>query len=272
MTIADTAWYLDNISLNTAAYWVRSLGFNEDSPVRRGENQISPGVSGRRHTDKVFDQRVLPLLMVIDAAPPGGGERSGSQLALNVDVIKALFSVDGTHELKRTHGGNTRVATVEVRQLRISPAGPYHYNVAAELVFADPFWYAASKTTVSKTFTGALPDTMAVSNAGTYKAERVEIRIWGPITDPKVALRNSWIQYTGELPLATDYLTIDTGAFTVVVTTSIAMIANGLSDITWADGMVRWLEIPPGASSASLSGAKGAGDPKLQLTFTEAYL
>ena len=273
MTIADAAWWLDNVSLNTAGYWVRSLGFDEDTPARRGENLISPGVSGRRHVDKVFDQKVMPLLLVVDAiSPVFGGARSGAQLATNLATIKALFSKDGTHELKRTHGGATRVATVEVRQLRMAAAGPYHYNVAAELVFADPFWYASSNTVVSKTFTGTLPDTLAVTNNGSYKAEKVAIRIRGPITNPRLTFGNTWVQYTGSVTTPSDYLDIDTAAFTAMLDLVSADPVSVLADITWADGLTRWLEVPTGTNNVTLSGTKGAGNPVLTLTFKDTYL
>lgn len=273
MTIADTAWWLDNVSLNTGGYWVRSLGFDEDTPALRGENLISPGVSGRRHVGKVFDQRVLPLLMVVDAKHPiFGGARSGSQLAANLHTIKALFSKDGTHELKRTFGGLTQVATVEVRQLRSAPAGPYHYNVAAELVFADPFWYASSNTVVTKTFTGTLPDTVAVTNNGSYKAERMVLRLTGPITNPRYAIGATWMQYSGVLSGTSDFLEIDTGNFTAILDLASSDPVSVVADITWSDAVARWLEIPTGTNNLTLSGTKGLGNPALTLTYKDTYL
>lgn len=270
MTIADTAWWLDDVSLNTLAYFVRAEGIGEDSPVRRGENPIAPGVSGRRHVNKVFDQRTLSLLMVIDAQATGGGARSGSQLATNLNTIKQLFGGDGTHVLKRTHGGATRLATVEVRQLRIAPGGPNHYNVAAELVFADPFWYAASATTVSDTF-ASLPDTLAISNAGTYKAEKAVITVEGAITNPRIAIGSSWVQWTGTLN-AGDVLVIDCGAFTAIYDPVATDPADAIQDITWADDYVRWLEIPVGTNNATITGTVGGTNPTVTVEFTAPYL
>lgn len=270
MTKADTAWWFDDVSLNTLAYFVRAEGFNEDSPLRRGENQISPGVSGRRHVNKVFDQRVLPLLLVIDAQATGGGTRSGSQLASNLNTIKKLFSADGTHKLKRTHGGLTQVATVEVRQLRSAPGGPNHYNVAAELVFADPFWYAASATTASDTFV-SLPDTLDISNGGTYKAERAVITIEGVITNPKIAIGDRWVQWTGTVAVDEE-LVIDCGAFTTVIRKTAVPDSDVIANITWAEDYVRWLEIPAGNSSAIITGTVGSPAPAVTIQFTAPYL
>lgn len=273
MTIADTAWWLDGTSLNTLAYYVREI--DESTPTRRGDNQAKPGVSGSRFVaGKPFDERVLALMMVIDAQPTGGGARSGAQLKANLDVIKMLFSRDGQHTLKRTHGGVDRQLTVEVRSLRIARGGPYHYNVAAELVAADPFWYALTGVSFSATWNSPplLPGGMNVVNNGTYKVEKALLTIEGPVTNPKVAVGASWVQWTGTLQ-TNDKCLINCDTLDAVIDLITAEPISDVQNVTWAEDFVRWLEIPVGSSEAYLSGADAvANTTKLKIEFYEAYL
>ena len=273
MTIADTAWWLDGTSLNTLAYYVREI--DESTPTRRGDNQAKPGVSGSRFVaGKPFDERVLALMMVIDAQPTGGGARSGAQLKANLDVIKMLFSRDGQHTLKRTHGGVDRQLTVEVRSLRIARGGPYHYNVAAELVAADPFWYALTGVSFSATWNSIplLPGELTVVNNGTYKVEKTLLTIDGPVTNPKVQVGNSWVQWTGALGTG-DKLLVYCDTFDAVIDLITAEPISDVQNVTWAEDFVRWLEIPSGASTATLSGSGATANvTKLTVAFTEAYL
>lgn len=272
MTIADTAWSLDGTDLNTRAYYVRSV--DESPPSRRGDNPATPGVSGRRHIPgKPFDERTLALMMVIDAQSQLGGARSAAQLKANLDTIKRLFSADGLHTLKRTHGGAARQMSVEVRDLRIARGGPYHYNVAAELVAADPFWYALTGVSFTTGWSSIpiLPNTLSVTNNGTYKAEKAIITILGPVTNPKVTVGASWVQWSGSLA-ASDQLIINCGTFDALVDLVSSEPYSDVQNVTWSEGYTRWLEIPTGTALVTLSGSGASTATRLTIGFTEAYL
>jgi hypothetical protein len=273
MTIADTAWSWDNVSLNTMAYYVRSV--DESPPARRGVNPAVPGVSGSRYIPgKVLGERELTLMMVIDAQPPLGGARSGAQLKNNLDTIKKLFAADGLHMLQRTHGGSTRQMSVEVSDLRITRGGPYHYNVAARLVAANPFWYAllAGSFTTTWSVIPLLPGTLSVTNNGTYTAERSLITVVGPVTNPIVSATNgSWVRWAGTLATS-DLLIINCDTFDCVVDRVSSEPYSDVENVTWAAGFTRWLTIPTGTAPVTLSGSGASSVTRLTIQFTEAYL
>lgn len=268
MTIAATAWTFDGTSLNNLAYYVK--GFDESGPERRGDDVILGGLTGRMYVAKPYDYRAIVLEMVVDSRPSGGGSRTGNQLQSNVDVLKKLFGSDGQHTLGRTFGALTLQATVDVRRVRFQPVQPYFYNVAVEMVLQDPLWYATSNTVATTPFS-SVPTNLTVTNPGTYTAEKCTITLACPsspaalLTNPRVTIGSVWVQYTGVVGSG-NTLTINTSTFSATI---------GTTDVTSAithSGAVRWLTIPPGANTATISAAGISNTPTLTITFAAPYL
>lgn len=268
MTIAATAWTFDGTSLNSYANYVRA--YDESGPERRGDDVILGGLTGRMYVAKPYDYRPIVLEMIVDSRPSGGGARTGNQLQSNVDTIKKLFGSDGQHTLARTFGSLSLNAMVDVRRVRFQPVAPYFYNVAAELVVQDALWYATSATTVVQPFS-TVPTNFTVTNNGSYMAEKMTIALACPtspaalLTNPKVTIGSVWVKYNGVVGTG-NTLTINTSTFTATI---------GTTDVTSAithSGAVRWLVIPTGANTATVSADGISNTPTLTLSFYAPYL
>lgn len=268
MTIAATAWTFDSVTLNNYAYYVK--GFDESGPERRGDDVILGGLTGRKYVNKVYDERVIVLDMVVDARATTGGARTGNQLQSNVDYLKKLFGANGQHTLGRTWGSLTLQATVEVRRVRFLPVDPYFYNATVEMVMADPLWYATSNTTATTRFS-SVPTNLSVNNPGSYDAEKVTITLACPaspaaiLTNPKVTIGSIWVKYTGVVG-SNSTLTIDTSTF--VATVGSADVSSAITH----SGAVPWLVVPAGSSTATVSADGISNTPTLTLTFAAPYL
>jgi hypothetical protein len=268
MTIVEdeNAWEYNGVDLRTFAYDVRALGAPEQVPGRRGENVIVSGRTGRLYVPKMLDQRRLTLGMWVDARPPGGGERSAGQLWSNLDNLKKLFATDGQGILKHTAGGTTRWARVEVANtVEFEPGGPYHYNFLVEFIFADPFWYAESPVIIGPRGISFTPYNIGVNNPGTYKAEKVVITVTGEMTNPRFTVGQIWVQYNGTVA-GGETLIIDGGDWKAE--------KNGVDatkDISH-DGAIRWLELPVGISTLTVTGTVGSPTPTVKVEFTPVYI
>jgi len=269
MTKALTQWEYRGIDLSTTAYDVRALGANEQVPARKGGNLDVPGKTGRfRTTLKPLDERRLTLIMFVDAQVSGGGTRSGSQLWTNLELLKKTFAYDGIGTLKaQSAHGTTRVADVEViNQVDFDPQGPWHYGIAVEFAFADPFWYAENATTVGPTSISSNPQNIALDNIGTYQAEKATITLVvpGTVATPRFTDGSYYVEYSGTVVGGT--LIISCGSYTAYSGTS-----NVTGDIVHDGGLV-WLSIPPGSSDLTFSAATVLGTPTVTATWTAAFL
>ena len=277
MTKAVTEWEYRGIDLTTVAYDVRLLGAPEQVPARRGDNLAIPGKTGRFLTSaKPLDERRLTLAMFVDAQPSTGGTRSGSQLWENMEVLKKVFALDGPGTLKAKNmggtgaNGTTRVATVEViNQVDFDPGGPWHYGIAVEFVFADPFWYAEQATTVGPTNITSNPQNIAVNNIGTYKADKATVTLvtptGGTVIDPKLTVGSYYVEYSGTVASA-GTLVISCGSWSATNGT-----LNVSGDITHDGGLV-WLSIPSGSADMAVSASTVIGTPTVTVSWTPAFL
>lgn len=270
MTIANPSLSFDGTDLMTLAYKVRALGLDESLPPRRGENVVVPGVAGQIYVAKELEQRTIDMLMWVAAVGTAGGTTwAASSMGDNINTLTALFGADGTHTITRTRGTTALTGTVEVRDVRFTPGGAYHYDVAVSMVMPDPLWYAASATTVTSPFS-SVPFDLSVSNVGTYQAERAVVTIacaaGESITNPTITCGATWVKYTGVVS-AGQTLVIDCGAFTATKAG-----ASVLSAITHNSASTRWLIIPKGTNNVTVSADGISNGPDLTVTFSAPYL
>ena len=277
MTKAVTDWEYRGIDLTTVAYDVRMLGAPEQVPARRGDNLVVPGKTGRFRTSlKPLDERRLTLAMFVDAQPPAGGARSGSQLWTNLETLKKVFAADGIGTLKAKNAGGTgasgttRVATVEViNQVDFDPGGPWHYGLAVEFAFADPFWYAENATVVGPTNITSNPQNIALDNIGTYRAEKPTVTLLTPaggtVINPKFTVGDYYVEYTGTVA-ASGTLVLSCGSFTAMKGTQVVT-----GDIAHDGGLV-WLSLPVGSADLAFSAGSVVGTPTVQVSWTPAFL
>jgi len=271
MTIANTALAIDGTSLMGLAYNVRALGLDESLPPRRGGNVVIPGVNGQMYVAKNYDERNIQLLMWVRAAGIGGA--SAANLGDNLNTLQALLGGDGQHTLTRTRGTTTLSGTVEVRDLRIAPAGPYHYDVQADMVMADPLWYATTATSATTGFSSLPAAGLAVTNPGSYVARNMTVTLACPaspaasLTNPKVTIGSFWAKYTGVIA-AGQSLVIQPHLFAATYAGN-----SVVSQMSWheSNGPV-WLELARGANSVVVSGDGISNTPTLTVSFYAPYL
>jgi len=260
------AWEYDGVDLTRIGYNVRLLGAPLNTPARRGENLLIPGRAGRQYVSKQLEQRLQTLAMWAINEPAGGGTGSEANMLANLDTLRGLFARAGQHTLKQTYGSAERVATVEVANAvefepRVFNAA---YAFVVEFLMADPLWYATAATTVGPTVISSSPQNIAVTNGGTYQAEKATITITGPITDPKLTV-GVWVLYTGTVA-AGETLTINCATWTA--TLAGADVSANISH----DGDLRWLVFPVGANTLVVTGSGYTGATTVTITFTAAYI
>jgi hypothetical protein len=260
-------WEYDGVDLTTLAYNVRLLGAPLDVPNRRGDNVIVGGRSGRLYVPKQFDQRKVTLAMFVrDTHPTSGGSGSEAQLLANLDALRGLFARDGQHTLKHTMGGVTRVAKAEVASaIEFQPRGPNLYAFVVEFVLADPLWYGESSVIIGPHGVSFTPYNIGVNNHGTYKAEKVVITVTGEMTNPRFTVGQIWVQYNGTVA-GGETLIIDGGDWKAEKNE-----VDATKDISH-DGAIRWLELPVGISTLTVTGTVGSPTPTVKVEFTPAYI
>lgn len=263
------SWEFAGVDLNTYAWDVRLLGGPIGTPPRRGDNVVLPGRPGRLHVAKNLEQRSVTLAMFVRDVHPTSGSLTGSeaQMLANLDALKGAFATDGQATLRHTHGGVTRVALAEVvSAVEFQPKGPNNlYSFVVEFLLADPLWYAESATTVGPTTVTVSGQNIAVQNDGSYKCVDAVVTIEGVITDPKVAIGSIWVEYAGAVGSG-ETLVIDCGSWTA------ELDGVDVSGSISHDGAVAWLEVAPGANTATVTGTIGTPNPTVEFEFTEGFV
>ena len=265
MTTANSSWSYRGVNLSNYAYAVKATGAPEQVPERRGENLLIPGAPGRTYVSKVFDERRLTLAMFVDAQGTAGGTRSGSQLWTNLTTLKNLFATEGLGTLVHVNAaGGTLTAQAEVANVvEFEPEGPWHYNVAVEFVFADPYWYGAATTEGPDNVT-ASPGTVTLVNPGSARADGATITVVGAITNPKLTIGSTYVQYSGTVSAGAT-LVMDVGNYTATLGT-----VDVTSSVTHS-GDARWLPVPAGTSSMVVTGS-GISTATVAVSFATPYI
>jgi hypothetical protein len=275
MTRANISWEWDGLSLNNHAWDVRALGAPEQVPGMRGENVLVPHKTGRTHTIKFRDERLLALACFVKGCDPDhGGDYSGSWLWQNLDTLRAKFAQVGEYTLKCKAATNeTRIATAEIQSVvEFVPEGPDHYGFLVEYKMADPWWYAENGATIGPTPLTSSPINVAVENEGTYMAEKPVYTFTGAITNPKLTMTalgvTCWLLYTGA---------VAAGKTLVIYTGLCKALLDGVDvsgNITH-DGVPWWLPIEVGTNTLTVTASylgTGPNTPTLTVGFTPAFV
>lgn len=243
------AWEYDGVDLTTLGYNVRLLGAPVNVPPRRGENVVLPSRTGRLYAAKRLEQRTVSLAMFVkDVHPTTGGAGSEAQMLANLDALRGLFARDGQHVLKHTMGSSTRLATAEVVSAVVfEPQGFNNlYALTVDFSLADPLWYAQTVTTVGPTTIGQSPQNITVTNGGTYQSEKAVFTLTGPLSDPKLAIGATWVQYTGAV-VAGQTLVLRCEDFTA--TLAGVDVSGNVSHA----GALSWLPLPVGVNTLAVT-------------------
>jgi hypothetical protein len=246
--VAQT-WEYDGVDLTTLGYNVRLLGAPVNVPPRRGENVVLPSRTGRLYAAKRLDERTVSLAMFVkDTHPTNYGAGSETQLLANLDALRGLFARDGQHVLKHTMASSTRLATAEVvNAVTFEPLGAGNaFGFSVEFLLADPLWYAQTVTTVGPTTIGQSPQNITVTNGGTYRGEKAILTLVGPLSNPKLAIGATWVQFTGAVG-AGQTLVLRCEDFTA--TLAGADVSGNVSHA----GALSWLPLPVGVNTLAVT-------------------
>ena len=287
---------LGGVDLSSTAYDVRLLASVDGIPPRRGENVVVAGRVGRQARYMPVEQRVISLAMWVQGqATPAGAPTvasagqvmslllaltySGGQVlqagtpAISVredlqakqETLQQILAQDGQQTLRHT------LADASVRSIAVETSKDFFFRpqshalamFVVDFVAARPFWQAESLTTATISSIGSSPANLALTNAGSAEHRGATISIGGQITNPCVTIGSSWVQYTGTVN-AGQTLSIDCGAFNASKAGS--NVANAISH----GGDIDWLMIPPGDSTAVLTGSS-LSSASLTISFYPRY-
>jgi hypothetical protein len=255
MTIIDDEWEYNSVNLTTLAYKVKALGAPEQIPEKRGENIVVPHKTGRVYVQKFYNERELDLSMFVQSTSVSSMTRSATNLLANLDALKKAFGAPGYHILKRKFKtGEVRWTYAEVvDKLEFEGEGPDHYIFVARLRIWDPWWYAESGVTIGPTTITTSPQSISVTNSGTYQVERAIIKITGAITNPRLNIASGvYCEWIGTVPsgsilwidCASHYAPLDGADKT-------GLIAHV--------GSVWWLPIATGVNTLTVTGTSISG-------------
>lgn len=154
-------WTYKGVTLNTLAYNIKTRGGSRMGTAQpRGENQLIPGMTGRRHLWKLRDSRIITLAMWVrgadeDGTRPLSHEALAVKFDQNWEMLANLFDDDGQWPLiKRFRDGvggfKTATAMAEYWDgLDPDMDDEFKAEFAPQLLLADPWFYEAQITGLS---------------------------------------------------------------------------------------------------------------------------
>lgn len=271
MSLATGQYTYGGVSLHNERAWNVRLLSPDEAVAYRGDNVLVPGIAGQAYVAKDLEQRDLRLVLVVTGEAMAGASPSGEVLAAHLDTLLALFGAGGLQTLTRRRGLRLETTQAECVGCEVVPRGPYHADLIVDLWMPDPLWYATTQTTATTPFS-AVPVGLAVNNPGTYANGRAVITVVCPaspvttLTNPVFAIGAVWVKYTGTVA-AGQTLQIDAGDFSATVAGG--SVAN---KITWNAAQARWMVIPRGGNTLTVSADAINNTPTVTVAFYAAYI
>jgi hypothetical protein len=157
VTVTTTVkWRYRGVDLNTLAWNIKTRGGSRMGTADpRGENQLIPGVVGRRYLAKPRDSRIITLAMWAR-----GSDADGTRPVTRTDLVNLfdynwetlanLFDADGQYDLEKTFrtgpSGTLKTATAQAEYwggLDPDTTDEFKLDFAPQLLLADPWFYGA---------------------------------------------------------------------------------------------------------------------------------
>jgi hypothetical protein len=233
----DGYWVANGLVLNTLAYGITTLGGREGIPPRVGENVTAGRRHGRRKVAKRFDQRVLSLAMfVVGRNEDGSASTAGphEQWRSNIEKLKVALGAEDVYleQYKRTAEGVIHLWTwaecSNTMPLEVQDkGGGGAAKIVIDMTMPDPLWYgdvqhgrlsapiAADGLVFPVVFpitfgNEGSPGAATIRNTGTWRSDRLSLRINGPVTAPKVTHVDAQAELSFDIRLEEgDYLDVD---------------------------------------------------------------
>lgn len=258
----DVYWDVNGTSLNQYAWAITTLGGSRNSlPPLRGEDATFAYLDGAAFRPKTADSRVMSLALFvipIDPATDNYVADTRGMYTKNLHTLKKLFwtprsQVTLTRRWQEYGSSTVLSAAAKAQATSMEPTmtGPHRADLTVDLMLADPYFYAAQQTQALSVGTP-----VAVTNAGDDKTTGYgcEVVFTGPLTNPQVTTTTGiWVKLG---------LTLAGGeSATLDIYNNLATKNDGSNVIGTVahSGARRWLEIPAGGTSLTLTASAGGG-------------
>lgn len=270
MTTTETV-SVDGVVLNTLAYNIETLSGREGIPAKRGENSSVAYRHGKRWKRKFFEEKTETWAMWVrgcdeDGLVPAYGDRA--EFNANLQMLKQLFGkIDSELVLQRKIEMPSGLLTLNARgectgtmDPQIVGNRPTLARFTADVLMADPFWYAAA-VAVNVSLAG-----LTVDNPGTTPTDRMTIRFNGPCTNPRLTntTRGLYVQYTGTLASG-EYVELDVREFLATKKSDSNIYTNAVGSVEHG-GSIPWFELGPGDNVLEFNSGN------VDVTYYPAYL
>jgi hypothetical protein len=279
-------WYsVNGVELATHGYMISSV--ERGLPAKKGDNVGSAIIHGTQWREKRLETRNETWnIWITDNDPVSGsvaiteaGRRS--QFNENYDTVFKLLNempqlLTVTHVRVDPDNSNlyaSRVGYAEVvSAVTVSEHRDLNYTeVAVDVQFPDPRWFAPTSSSASATYSGsniAVP--MPASAVGTAPVTYMTITFTSTsnLTNPRLTNETyanslSSIGYTGTIPTGQSVI-IDTDALTLEKNA-----VNEISKLYRAGSRQSWFEIFPMANDLTFSATSGTGT--VTVSYRKAY-
>jgi hypothetical protein len=154
VTVTTNVWWKYNgLTLNTLAYNIKTRGGSRMGTADpRGENQLIPGMTGRRFLWKLRDSRIITLQMWVRGSDEDGTRPVGNPALIekfdnNWNLLANIFDADGQYYLEKRFrdgvGGYKQAKALAEYAGGLDPDmdSEYKADFAPQLLLADPWFY-----------------------------------------------------------------------------------------------------------------------------------
>jgi hypothetical protein len=265
-------WSFGGMDWSNYAIAARMIDGADDGPPRRGDNVPYSSLPGRRHMNKLDDQRSLGIgLWVFGLNETGTLDEptEAEQARANLDKLQVILGRRYDQFLVRyMPDGSVRTALAECVSWQAYNPKDIGGDAAllggvATLVLSDPFFYTAEVTDAARIVNAnTLPFTL--TNPGTEGARKVTFDFTGPIVNPRIT--NTTINpdvYVECLVTvaATKHLVIDCELFTAL--NDSASVVGSIR----RSGAYEWMRFDPGDNALSLTSTGWTGATRLTTSY-----
>lgn len=275
-TTTEEILSVNGVVLNTYAKNIESLTGRLRTPAKRTSNVVVPGRHGAlRNTTPMFAENILTLPMWVIGCDDHGQLPAGSteriEFFQRIDELSNLFLTSaGPLDIRHTlPDGTIRQCFADVMDAldftteSANPIGKF----GVSLVLADPFWRDLTTTTQQLTANGSSL-TFTDFAGSTAPMQDLVATIVGPWNNPRLTFSDgSWVQYS-ETFTTGQGVVIDSANWSVTgISKTIA-----LNKLTYSGNTSRWMSVPPGPLTISLSGSSRTDSTKLTMAGRRKFL
>jgi hypothetical protein len=208
-------WSFNSQDLNVDGKYMTDVLDGYDLPPVRGENILIPFKTGKLHTQKYFDERIITFGMAILGT-------DFVDLQTNIDAMLGVLGTRVQSLLSHTMpNGSVRQTYAEVvDSIKLKYQNDQCALATIEFLLSDPIFRDTSLYSVEATIdsTSGTNHDLDVTNPGNTDDRSSIITFTGPLAAPKITniTTGAILQYTGTLAAASDIVVVDCANWTAV--------------------------------------------------------